>query len=373
MTRVPVEPEVAEPQPCLILSAEQAELGIQLRRLLTAEWDVRDLLAGEPVRRELLRRHWRLLDERMGIAGVTISQDHGGAGAGVVELAVIAEELGYALFPAPLLGTLGLAVPLMAAQPACAAVLEQVAAGELIMSACQPGRAHLRAERGAGGESALSGVLTAVPDACEADLLLVVLDDDDGRALYGVDASHAGVSRRQLRTLDMARTCADVVLDRAAADYLGPIGTADPRASDIAQVVVAADLLGVGSRALGLAAAYAQQRTQFGRVIGSYQAVKHRCARMLIAVEQARSLVRHAAWCADHQPAALGTAAAEALWFTADAVVQVTADLIRVLGGIGFTWEHEAHLYFRRARAGSVLLGDQLRRCDALADRLLVP
>jgi len=369
-------PPAAAPQ--LLLSPEQRELGHALGRFTVEHWQVRGLLADPRPSGERIRALWRELDGHLGIAGMTVPTDQGGAGAGVAELAVVAEQLGRALYPSPLLGTLGLAVPLLAADqrhPDRCALLARIAAEGLAVAVAHSDN-DVRLAPGGHGEPALTGTLHLVADACEAEQLLLVAEDEGRPTLFAVGLDGPGVRSRRLEALDRARSYAEVRLERAPAISLGAVGQAIDQALDVARVVVAADLLGVSGKALDLAVEHAGQRVQFGRVIGSYQAVKHRCARMLILIEQTRSLVRNAAWCLDASQEDLGgqdphAASLEALWFAADTAVQVTADLIRVLGGVGFTWEHEAHLYYRRARASSALLGTQISRRDALAASLL--
>ena len=195
----------------------------------------------------------------------------------------------------------------------------------------------------------------------------------EGGQLYAIETAQRGVSCGPRATLDLARSVADFRLDRAVAIPMGPDEPHLSNALNVARLATAAELLGVAARSLEIAVDYAKKRVQFGRLIGSYQAVKHRCARMLIDVEQGRSLVRYAAWAADTTPGMFPVAAREALWFTATAGLRTTTDLIRGLGGIGFTWEHEAHLYYRRARFASVQFGDQLSLLQSLSHRVLAP
>jgi len=279
------------------------------------------------------------------------------------------------LCPAPLLSTSALAVSLLAtdsSHPDRAALLTRIA-GNGLVAAVAWDDVDMACARDHGGQRTLTGSAARVCDGHDAQVLLVAAQADGDETLFSVELDQPGVSRRRLTGLDRARTHADVTLTEASATALGPVSGQLERALRTARITVAADLVGVSAQCLDLAVAYAQQRRQFGRVIGSYQAIKHRCARMFIETEQARSCVRDAAWRADHCPDGLDLAAEGALWFAAQTAITTSADLIRVLGGTGFTWEHEAHLYFRRARAQAVLLGDQMRRSARIADRLIAP
>jgi acyl-CoA dehydrogenase len=224
---------------------------------------------------------------------------------------------------------------------------------------------HLGSER-----VTLSGMVLQVLDGAEADCIVLA---HDGGQLYAIETAQRGVSCGPRATLDLARSAADFRLDRAMAIPMGPDEPHLSNALEVARLATAAELLGVAARSLEIAVDYAKQRVQFGRLIGSYQAVKHRCARTLIDVEQARSLVRNAARAADATSGTFPIAARAALWFTAAAALRATTDLIRGLGGIGFTWEHEAHLYYRRARFAAVQFGDQLSLLRSLSERVLAP
>lgn len=360
--------------PVLTLSDEQQDLATTLSRLLQSSWQPRLLIDGDPITGPRAQNFWYELDKATGIAGLTVPQSSEGAGAGVIELSVIAEQLGGALHPAPWLAVSGLAVPLLCSgdsNTARAAMLQAIATAAKVVTVASTG-GEVVCGRDDTGAVRVSGRLPNVVDADAADWVLVPAEVDDRYRLLGVELQKPGATRRRLTTLDLARTHADVELDAAPALDLGAVAAADiEHTLNVARVSAAAELVGVAAGALNLAVEYAKQRTQFGRVIGSYQAVKHRCARMLIDVEQARSMLRHAAWCADHDTDRLTLAACEAYWFGGRVAVQVSADLIRVLGGTGFTWEHEAHLYFRRARATAMLFGDPLSCLDEVARRIL--
>jgi len=361
----------ADEQPDLVLSAEQSLLSQNLRRLLATRWDIRTLLADSPPNSEDRKMLWRQLDSDMALAGITVPDRCSGSGAGVSELCVVAEAMGYALCSTPWIGTLGLAVPLLSAgqHPMHDALLERIATEALTVTVA---RSHTDVVVDHPGPErvTLSGTVSRVLDGAEADCIVIA---PEGGQLYVVETGQGAVSCSPRATLDLARSVADFRLDRAMAIPMGPDEPHLSNALDVARLATAAELLGVATRSLEIAVDYAKQRVQFGRLIGSYQAVKHRCARTLIDVEQARSLVRNAAWAADTASATFPIAAREALWFTADAALRATTDLIRGLGGIGFTWEHEAHLYYRRARSAAVQCGDQVSLLSSLSERVLAP
>jgi alkylation response protein AidB-like acyl-CoA dehydrogenase len=355
-------------QPDLVLSSEQSLLSENLRRLVATRWDVRTLLAdSSPVHDP--KKLWRQLDSDMALAGITVPDRCSGSGAGVSELCIVAEAMGHAVCAAPWISTLGLAVPLLSTgqQPAHDGLLERIATEALIVSVARSHTDlvvdHLDSER-----VTLSGTVSQVLDGAEADYILVA---HQGGQLLGVETSQRSVSCSPRATLDLARSVADFRLDQTTATVLGPTEPHLSNALNVARLATAAELLGVASRSLEIAVDYAKQRVQFGRLIGTYQAVKHRCARTLINVEQARSLIRNAAWAADTASATFPIAARETLWYTTDTALHATIDLIRGLGGIGFTWEHEAHLYYRRARFAAVQFGDQISLLRSLSDKVL--
>jgi alkylation response protein AidB-like acyl-CoA dehydrogenase len=284
---------------------------------------------------------WARLTE-LGWPGVAIAEEHGGGGLGAVEVAILAEEAGRALAPVPLLGTLSAALLLGAAgsEEQRAAWLPRLAAGEA---------------RGAVG--LLDGDRARlVPDAADADLLLL-LDEDGGCSL--VEAADAAVEA--VATIDPTRSYAD--LAGAGEPLPGPVDAG----LDAALVIVAAELVGVAQRALEIAVEYAKERRQFGAPIGSFQAVAHRCAEMLLATENARSAVLFGAWAVDAGDERRAEAACLAKIAAGDAGAEATASAVQVLGGIGFTWEADAHWLLKRARLDGPHLGDAAHHRDRLA------
>lgn len=274
---------------------------------------------------------WVRLTE-LGWAGIATPQQHGGGGLGAVESTILLEEAGYALAATPLLGTLCAALAIEAAGTA-----EQKAAWLPLLAA---GRA-----RGALGM--LQGdYAPSVPDAAGADVLVLL---DGGHEAWLVEGSHAQVV--PVATIDPTRRYARV--SRHGQRMPGDVR----RALDMALVAVSAELVGVSQRALELAVAYAKQRTQFDRPIGTFQAVSHRCAEMLLATESARSATYFAAWAADADRERLKEAACLAKIAASDAGRQVGASAIQVFGGMGFTWEADVHWFYKRAQLDALFLG----------------
>lgn len=319
---------------------------------------------------------WARLAGDLDLVGLAIPEEFGGSGATFVEVAIVAEEMGRRLLCAPYLSTAVLAVgTLLRSGDAGAqkAWLPGIAAGETIATlafAEQDGRwdaAGITAVAAPAGEGwTLSGTKSYVLDGHTADLLLVAARTAAGVSLFAVPGDAAGLTRMPLTTLDQTRRLARIELAGVAATLVGVDGAGWPvieHVLNLAAVALAAEQAGGAEVALDMAVQYAKDRVQFGRQIGSFQAVKHRCADMLLEVESARSAAYYAAWCAASAEAGevraddLARIAAVAKAYCSDAYTQVAADNIQVHGGIGFTWEHPAHLYFRRAKSDELLFG----------------
>lgn len=325
---------------------------------------------------------WARTTRELGWTGLTIAPEYDGFGWGCVGLVGLMEEMGRVLFCTPYFSTvcLGANAISRAGSPAQRARwLPRVASGECTATLAwqAPGGAPedlgVRAER-RGEEFVLSGSARYVVDGHSADVLVVVAQFEGRPGLFLVPGEHPGVTREALPTLDLTRKLAQVDFDQArlSADRrLEGDARAIAQVFDVARVALAAELVGGAERCLEMAVEYAGQRHQFGRPIGSFQAVKHMCADMLVAVESARSATYYAAWTADHEPEALPEAAAIAKAYASEAYFRCAADNIQVHGGIGFTWEHDAHLYFKRAQAGGVFLGDADWHRARIADWIL--
>jgi alkylation response protein AidB-like acyl-CoA dehydrogenase len=268
----------------------------------------------------------------LGWPGIAIDEEHGGQGLGLVELVILAEELGYACAPTPFLSNAiaGLVIDSAASDAQRDRWLPGIASGE--------GRGSIA---GTGDEPGL------VPDAEGA--AVIGLDPMTEPRL--VDGSAAKIEPVEL--IDATREYA-----RVSAAAGEPLDGDVARGLQLGAVALSAELVGLAQRAMNLAVDYAKERQQFGRPIGAYQAVSHRCAGMLYDTEEARSLTYYAAWCAGAEPQSLPLAAHMAKARASDAAWRVTNDALQVLGGIGFTWEHDLHFLLKRAKVGSELLGD---------------
>jgi len=297
---------------------------------------------------------WDQMAAELGLASLHVPEALGGQGFSFVELAVVFEEAGRALVASPLFSSVALGANAILAAGSAeqqARLLPGIASGEVLATAAlgDPGTTVT-----ADGDR-LSGTARFVVDGMTAGLIAVPA----GGALYVVEAGAAGVERRALPTLDLTRPQATVTLNGAAAERLGdgdPAATA--RAHDHALVCLAAEMAGGARRCLDDAVAYAKERVQFGVPIGSFQGIKHQLAELLMKVEQAAAVAYHAAGAAAAGDPELSLVASIAKAYCSDAYTEMATESIQIHGGIGFTWEHDAHLFFRRARASEVMLGD---------------
>jgi len=347
---------------------------------------VRDLVAGSggvaAARRRLEapagydEHAWRLLGTEMGLAGLGLPESAGGAGGGMAELTVVAEELGRSLLPVPFLSSTVLAGQVLArCRDVPGAVISALASGTALAAfvgvdadGCwRPDQVPVQARQADGWR--LDGTADFVLDGTSAQHLVVAARGPAGCDLYLVDAGESGVQRQALETLDASRAQARVVLTGASAMALtsGGEGAAIVDAAlDVVLVVVAAEQVGGAAACLDMALDYAKVRTQFSRPIGSFQAIKHKLADVLVLVEMGRSAIDRALTVED-DPARLADAAAVAKVWCSDAYTAAATENVHINGGTGFTWEHDAHLYFRRARADQVLLGDATVHRERLA------
>ncbi|MGY1710606.1 acyl-CoA dehydrogenase family protein [Geodermatophilus sp. SYSU D00758] len=330
------------------------------------------------------REVWRRLGRDVGLLGLAVPEELGGAGAGLVDLALVAEEFGRAVAPAPLLGSVALAATALrlgADDGAGEELLPAIAEGEAVAAlaatdargAWAPARPTVGAERGAGGWR-LTGEQAHVLDGAAADVVVVLAGTDAGPGLFAVEAGAAGLTREPQPGLDLTRRQARLRYDGVPARTVGQPGqgtVAVAGAREVAAVVLAAEAVGGAQRLLDLSVGYARTRLQFGRAIGSFQAVKHRCADMLVDVEHARSVAYHAAWAHDAGTDDPALAADLATVVTAAAYLRVAKSTVQVHGGIGFTWEHPAHLYYKRAVSDATLLGGRAAAADRLAAAVL--
>jgi alkylation response protein AidB-like acyl-CoA dehydrogenase len=314
---------------------------------------------------------WRGLAD-LGTTGLLVPEEHGGAGMTMVEAGVVAEELGAALHPGPWLSS-AVAAPRILTRVCdsggAATLLAGIAAGTTIAAVGFPDVESIAAGEG----NVLRGELDEVPDAAAADILLVFAEDSEGIGLFAVATDSPGFSARPTRGIDQTRKQFRVQLDGTPAQRLATATPADVTAViDDLLIATAADALGAARAVMDLAVEYAKVRKQFGQVIGSFQAVQHLCVDMYETVELARGGVIHALWAAD---AELGSGerhlAAQRTKAFAGRLATVGDTAIQVFGGIGYTWEHDAHLYLKRLLSWSALRGGPDRYLTDLGARLV--
>ena len=359
----------------------------------TARAAFADLSAPASVRRQMAtargwdEKLWRRLCGELELAGLAVPEEYGGSGYSAVELGIVFEEAGRALLCAPLFASAALAAPLLLALDDVAArarYLPGICDGSVVATVVTSDTAGISAldrpsveaadAAEADGVSVLSGVAGHVIDGAFADLILVPARTADGLRVFAVDAAAEGLRAVPLVTLDQTRKQARLVFDRVRATHVGghEADAAVRKAFDVARALLAGEQAGAAAQCLDATVAYAKSRVQFGRTIGSFQAVKQKAAEMLILVESSRSAAMTAAQAAAGRADApdLAQAAAVAHAYCSEAFVSVAAEMIQLHGGIGFTWEHDAHLYFKRAWADRELLGRPEEHLDFLAQSL---
>jgi alkylation response protein AidB-like acyl-CoA dehydrogenase len=362
---------------------ELDELRTSVRKFLNAripESRVRELIASDdPFDAEL----WAEMGSMLGVHGLAIPEKFGGDGFGLLAAAVVFEELGRALTPLPYFSTFVAAQTLLAAgdDDACTQYLPDVASGatRLSLAAAEKDGSwdaaviKTRATQQPDGTWRLDGTKFFVPDAGVAHLLIVFARTTAGPTLYAVDPAADGVQITPMQVLDATRPLAVVTLNSTPAKLIGRQGAGGSvlaRSLDFAALALAAEGVGAAQHCLDLSVEYATVRQQFGRPIGSFQAVKHLCAEMLTQVELARAATEDAVLLADAGSPDSAVATAAAHITTSEAAMFVAKETIQVHGGIGFTWEHPAHLYFRRAKASQMLLGGPSPAHERLLERL---
>lgn len=325
---------------------------------------------------------WDQAAVELGLQGLAVDERWGGSGASAIELGVVFEELGRALYGGPFLGTVGLAATVLTELGSedvqgrhLPGIADGSATATLAWGGSDPMASTLHATR-SGDRWRISGTTGPTVDAAGATLLLVVANTDDGLGVFSVENAAEGFARTPLTPLDLTRKLANCDFRDTPGEPLGTPGTITDRlrrALDVATVLLACEQVGGAARLLEMAVQYAGTRVQFGRKIGSFQAIKHKCADMLIEVESARSCAYHGIWAAAHDPDELPVAAALAGAACSEAYTRCALDNIQIHGGIGFTWEHPAHLYLKRARSSQRFLGSPSRHRARLADLLGIP
>jgi alkylation response protein AidB-like acyl-CoA dehydrogenase len=356
--------------PDLLYGEAEEELRAAVRDLLKERAGWPEVLARTETSEPYDTALWRVLAAEVGCAGLLIPESHGGAGASYREAAVVAEEAGRAVAPVPFLGSAVVATA-AALSAGHADLLSGLAAGTVTAAlavpfASKPGASPAATVRvappkagDAAGQTRLTGAVTGVADALPASVLLVPADGVPS-GLYVVDAGVPGLTVTPVVSLDQTRPLADLTLDRVPARPVASGRDADravAAALAAGAAMLAAEQLGVAERCLEMTVAYLKERYQFARPVGSFQALKHRAADLWVAISQARAAARYAAACLadgdDDAPLAVALAKAAC----GDAATLAARECVQLHGGIGFTWEHPAHLYLKRATSSSIAFG----------------
>jgi alkylation response protein AidB-like acyl-CoA dehydrogenase len=355
----------------LAFSDEQEQLRDSVRRFLADKSPITEVRRLMETPSAYDPDVWALMAGQLGLLGLTIPEQYGGTGSGPAELTVVLEEMGASLLCSPYFSTVALganAIMLAGCDEAKKELLPLIASGDVIATlaiAEDDGRwdqAGLRLEARPVGEGyLLTGHKNYVLDGHVADLIVVVARVEDGIGFFAVSGSAAGLQRTRLQTLDMTRTQARLEFDETPARLIGDpriAGSALARTLDLAAIALSAEMVGGAQRCLDMSVGYAKARHQFDRPIGSFQAIKHKCADMLIDVETARTAAYYAGWAAAADSDELAAVASLAKAHCSEAFFHAAAENIQIHGGIGFTWEHDAHLYFKRAASSQLLFGD---------------
>jgi alkylation response protein AidB-like acyl-CoA dehydrogenase len=316
---------------------------------------------------------WRKI-AGLGWTGLVIPEAYGGANLSYVDLVLVLEEMGRVLLPSPFIWTTMVAEALKNAGSEAQkdALLPKIAAGDLIATVAWMEPSGLwgadgiaMAARKRGNGYTLDGIKLFVNDAHIADYVLVAArTGGKGITLFAIETARAGISITPLKTMDTTRRLSEMKFSgvkASTADVVGTVGDGWKTLADVidkGKVMLAAEMMGGAQKVLDMTVEYAKVRVQFGRPIGSFQAVQHKCANMMIDVEGAKSAVYYAAWAVSNGVAEAPLAAALAKAAASDAYRRVSADGIQVHGGIGFTWDHDMHLYFKRAKSSEFTFGD---------------
>ena len=364
-------------------SEEQEELRKSVRRFLE------DKSPSTEVRRLMETTEgydpavWSQMAQQLGLQGLAIPEEYGGSGYTYVERIVVLEEMGRALLCAPYFATVGLAANALLSSGDDAAKKEWlagIASGDTIATVAltedsgrwdEPGVTLAATKSGDGWT--LDGHKSFVIDGHVASLIIVAARTAAGVSLFAVDGGAAGLTRTPLATMDQTRKQARLEFSATPARLIGADGggwAVLSKTLDLAAVALAAEQVGGAQKVLDMSVEYAKVRVQFGRPIGSFQAIKHKCADMLLEVESAKSAAYYAGWAAAEDSEELPTVACLAKAYCSDAYFHAAAENIQIHGGIGFTWEHDAHLYFKRAKSAELYLGDPTYHRELLAQRI---
>ena len=364
-------------------SDEQEELRTAVRRFLaekSPETEVRRLMDTTEGYDPAV---WSQMADQLGLQSLTIPEEFGGSGFTYVELLVVLEEMGAALLCAPFFSSVALGANVLLTSgddEAKKSYLPGIASGETIATLAITedngkwdfGGIELAATKKGDGW-VLDGHKMFVIDGHVANLIIVAARTAAGVTLFAVAGDAPGLTRTALPTMDQTRKQARLEFSGTPATLIGTDGGAEAGLSktlDLAAVALAAEQVGGAQHVLDASVEYAKTRIQFGRPIGSFQAIKHKCADMLLEVESAKSAAYYAAWAAAEDSDELPVVASLAKSYCSEAYFHSAAENIQIHGGIGFTWEHPAHLYFKRAKSSELLLGDPSYHRELLAQRI---
>ena len=369
----------------IAFTQEHDDLRESTRRFLEQRSSTQDL------RRLMESQHtydpavWEQLAQQLGLPGIAIPEEYGGSGYGIIEQVIILEEMGRALLSAPYFSSVILAATALLEsgdEAACRELLPGIADGSTVATLAwveklgawdATARIDASATPTADGWS-LTGHKTLVLDGTTASLVLVVANTPAGPSLFAAVPGTAGVTSRLLKTLDSTRAFADIEFDGTPVRLIGADGAAGAileRTLQIAAVALAAEQIGTAERCLQISIDYSKLRIQYGRPIGSFQALKHRFVDLLLEIETAKSATYHAAAAAAADDPELPLVSSMAKASASDALVHTASEMIQFHGGIGFTWEHDAHLYFRRAKITEQFLGSPQMHREVVAGLLL--
>jgi len=369
-------------------SEDQEELRRTVRQFLEAKspsTEVRRLMETTEGYDEAV---WKQMGQELGLQAIHIPEEYGGQGFTFIELGIVLEEMGRVLLAAPFFSSVVLAANAIlnaGTDEQKQALLPGIATGETIatLAFTEPtgkwDAAGITMEaKESGGSWTLDGEKMFVLDGHTANLIVVVArtagtSGTEGLSFFTVQGDADGLTRTPLSTMDQTRKQARLEFSGVKAEPLGTPGSgfaAFSKTLDQAAVALANEMMGGAQFVLDQSVEYAKVRVQFGRPIGSFQAIKHKCADMLLEVESGKSAAYYASWCAAEDNEELPVVAALAKAYCSEAYFHATAENIQIHGGIGFTWEHDAHLYFKRAKSSEIYLGDATYHRELLAQRI---
>ena len=368
----------------LVFSPEQVAFREAVRSFLAArspEDEVRRLMATDAGYDPAA---WAQLNEQLGAAGLAVPEEYGGSGYSFRELAIVLEEAGRSLLCAPLLSSVLASTALLAVQDAQAAkeLLPAIAQGSALATVAfthagrdwdAQGATVSAAPAGDDRSWTLSGTAAYVIDGHTADLIVVPARAPGGLSLFAVRGDAVGLTRSVLPTLDQTRKLARLEFSATPARLLGSAGAAAAAVDEVRLVAAAAlasEQAGVTDAAKDMAVGYAKERIQFGQPIGAFQAIKHKCADLHVAAESSKSAAYAAAAAIADRPADLAEIVAIAASFCSEACLLAGHENIQIHGGIGFTWEYPAHLYYKRAKSSEFLFGDVAYHREILATEI---